>query len=69
MEQAVNNVMRYAELSLATALKMAGENGEKIFPEVKKDIRVGSPADLVLFECQGEVQIKSTWIRGEKIYG
>ena len=69
MEQAVNNVMRYADLPLAAALKMAGKNGEKIFPEVKKDIRVGSLADLVLFECQGEVRIKGTWIRGEKICG
>jgi len=69
MDQAVNNVMRYANLSLGAALQMAGKNGGKLFPEVKKDITSGSPADIVLFEYKGEAKIKSTWIHGEKIFG
>jgi N-acetylglucosamine-6-phosphate deacetylase len=69
MDRAVNNVMRYAELPLAEALRMARINGEKLFPEVKKAIRPGSPADIVLFEYRGEPRIKSTWIHGEKVFG
>jgi N-acetylglucosamine-6-phosphate deacetylase len=69
MDQAVNNIMRYADLPLAPALKMGGKNGEKLFPGVKKDINPGSRADMVLFEYKGDVRIKSTWIRGEKIFG
>jgi N-acetylglucosamine-6-phosphate deacetylase len=69
MDQAVNNVLRYAGLPLVLALKMAGKNSEKLFPEVKKDIRPGSPADIVLFEYEGLVRIKGTWIQGEKIFG
>jgi N-acetylglucosamine-6-phosphate deacetylase len=69
MDQALNNVMRYADLPLAPALKMGRKNGERLFPGVKKDISPGSRADMVLFEYKGEVRINSTWIRGEKIFG
>jgi N-acetylglucosamine-6-phosphate deacetylase len=68
MDQAVNNAMRFANLSLGPALRMAGENGGKLFPEAKKDIIPGSPADIVLFEYKEELRINGTWIRGEKIF-
>jgi N-acetylglucosamine-6-phosphate deacetylase len=50
MDEAINNVMRHAALSLEAALQMAGRNREKLFPEVEKDIRPGSPGETVLFE-------------------
>jgi len=48
---------------------MAGKNGEKLFPEVRKGLNPGSPADIVLFGYKGEIRIKSTWIQGEKFFG
>jgi N-acetylglucosamine-6-phosphate deacetylase len=69
MDQAVNNVMRYAGLPLAAALQMAGKNGEKLFPEVKRDLSPGSPGDIVLFEYRKELRVKSAWIHGEKVFG
>jgi N-acetylglucosamine-6-phosphate deacetylase len=69
MEQAVKNVMRYAGLPLVSALQMAGKNGEKLFPEVRKGLNPGSPADIVLFECKEELRIRSAWIHGEEIFG
>jgi hypothetical protein len=50
-------------------LQMAGENGGKLFPEVKKDISPGSPANIVVLEYNGEARIKNTWIQGEMIFG
>jgi N-acetylglucosamine-6-phosphate deacetylase len=69
MDQAINNVLRYADISLGPALQMAGKNGGKLFPEVKKDLSPGSPADIVLFEYKRLMKIKNTWIHGEKIFG
>jgi N-acetylglucosamine-6-phosphate deacetylase len=69
MDRAVNNVIRFAGLSLSAALQMAGQNGGKLFPEVGKEILPGTPADIVLFEYGEELVIISTWIRGEKIGG
>jgi N-acetylglucosamine-6-phosphate deacetylase len=69
MDQAVNNVMRFAGLPLSQALQLAGKNGGNLFPEVRKNISPGSPADIVLFEYKKELRIKGTWIQGEKIFG
>jgi N-acetylglucosamine-6-phosphate deacetylase len=69
MDQAVRNVMRFADLPLVPALKMAGRNGGNLFPEAKKDLIPGSMADIVLFEYKEEVRIKGTWIHGEKVFG
>jgi N-acetylglucosamine-6-phosphate deacetylase len=69
MDRAITNVTRFAQIPLAEALQMAGENGGNLFPEVKKDISPGSPANIVLFEYNGEVRIKNTWIQGEMIFG
>ena len=69
MDQAVNNVIRFAGLPLCAALQMAGQNGGKLFSGVGQEILPGSPADLILFEYGEELVIKSTWIRGERIIG
>ena len=68
MDQAVSNVIRFAGLSLSSALQMASQNGGKLFPQVGKEILPGSPADIILFEYRQELVIKSTWINGERIF-
>jgi N-acetylglucosamine-6-phosphate deacetylase len=68
MDRAITNVIHFAGIDLPTAVKMAGENAGKLFPDVQGEIRVGSPANLVLFEYQEEVVTQATWIHGEKIW-
>jgi N-acetylglucosamine-6-phosphate deacetylase len=67
MDRAVNNVIRFADLTLPAAVQMAVQNGGKLFPEAGKAIVPGSPADLVLFERREDLVIRSAWIHGEKI--
>ncbi len=68
MDRAISNVMRFAGIDLCSAVNMAGEHGGKLFPDVQGEIRVGSPADLVLFEHREEIITQATWIHGEKIW-
>jgi N-acetylglucosamine-6-phosphate deacetylase len=67
MDRAVANVMRFADIDLSSAVKMAGENAGRLFPDIIKELEVGAPADIVLFTCREEVAIQTTWINGEKI--
>ncbi|HSB05610.1 MAG TPA: amidohydrolase family protein, partial [Thermodesulfobacteriota bacterium] len=68
MDRAVENVMRFSKVDLPTALRMASQNGDQIFPESRRKIGVGQSADLVLFEFKDRLAIKGTWVQGEKIY-
>ena len=68
MEKAVENVMRFSKVDLPTALRMASQNGNQIFPECRGEIEVGQSADLVLFEFKDRLIVKSAWVHGEKIY-
>jgi N-acetylglucosamine-6-phosphate deacetylase len=68
MDHAVTNVIRFAEIDLPSAIQMAAENAQKLFPEVKAEIIPGHSADLVLFDYQKELKVLSTWIEGEKIF-
>ena len=68
MDRAITNVMRFAGIDLCAAVKMAGENAGKLFPDVQGEFRVGSPANLVLFEHKTEMLIQATWIHGKKIW-
>jgi N-acetylglucosamine-6-phosphate deacetylase len=67
MDRAVTNVMQFAGIDLSSAVKMAGENAGKIFPDIPRELKVGAPADIVLFTCKEEVAIQATWINGEKL--
>jgi adenine deaminase len=60
--------MRFAGIDLCPAVKMAGENAGKLFPDVQGEIRIGSPASVVLFEHKTEVVIQATWIHGERVW-
>jgi N-acetylglucosamine-6-phosphate deacetylase len=68
MDRAITNVIRFAEVDLTSAIKMAAKNAQKLFPEVRGEIISGASADLVLFEYLEEVAVRSTWIGGEKIF-
>ena len=67
MDRAIENVMRFSGVDLPTALRMAFQNGSRIFPEVPGEIREGQSADFILFEFKDRLVIKGTWIHGEKV--
>jgi N-acetylglucosamine-6-phosphate deacetylase len=68
MDRAISNVIRFAGIDLASAIHMAATNFQKLFPETGEDMIPGHSADLVLFEYQKELAVRSTWIEGEKIF-
>jgi len=70
MNQAVNNVIQFAEVDLAAAVQMAALNGAKLFPDLGSQIVPGVPANLLLFEYVGKkVVVHSTWVHGEEMSG
>jgi N-acetylglucosamine-6-phosphate deacetylase len=68
MDRAVTNVIRFAGVDLTSAIQMAAKNAQKLFPEATGEILPGQSADLVLFEYQDELIVKSTWMDGKKIF-
>ena len=67
MDRAITNVIRFAGIDLTSAIQMATKNAQKLFPELRREILPGRSADLVLFEYQDELIVKSTWVEGKKI--
>ena len=68
MDRAITNVIRFAGVDLTSAIQMAAKNAQELFPEVRGEIFPGGSADLVLFEYQNELIVKSTWMDGKKIF-
>jgi len=68
MDRAIANVILFSGIDLASAIRMAAKNGQKLFPEVRGEMISGASADLVLFEYQKGLTVRSTWIEGEKIF-
>jgi N-acetylglucosamine-6-phosphate deacetylase len=68
MDRAVTNVIRFAGVDLTSAIQMAAKNAQKLFPEATGEILPGQSVDLVLFEYQDELIVKSTWMDGKKIF-
>jgi N-acetylglucosamine-6-phosphate deacetylase len=68
MDRAITNVIRFSGVDLPSAIQMAAKNAQKLFPEVRGEIFPGGSADLVLFEYQNELIVKSTWMDGKKIF-
>jgi N-acetylglucosamine-6-phosphate deacetylase len=68
MDRAITNVIRFAGVDLPLAIHMAAKNAQKLFPEAGGEMIPGRSADLVLFEYQRELVVRSTWIEGEKIF-
>jgi N-acetylglucosamine-6-phosphate deacetylase len=68
MDRAISNVIHFAEIDLASAIQMASQNAQKLFPEVKGEVIPGHSGNLVLFTYQKELSVQSTWINGEKVF-
>jgi N-acetylglucosamine-6-phosphate deacetylase len=68
MDRAIDNVIRFAEIDLPSAIRMASKNAQKLFPELGGELNPGDSADLVLFKYQKALVVRSTWIHGEKIF-
>jgi N-acetylglucosamine-6-phosphate deacetylase len=68
MDRAVENVIRFSELDLATAIRMASQNGNQLFPGIMGEMTAGQSADFIQFQFRNRLVIKSTWIHGERIY-
>jgi N-acetylglucosamine-6-phosphate deacetylase len=68
MDRAITNIIQFAGIDLPSAIRMATQNGQKLFREVRGEVLPGDSADLVLFEYPGKVKVRSTWIEGEKIF-
>jgi len=60
-------VIRFAGVDLGAAVQMAGQNGNKLFPELGGGLAPGGSANIVLFEYREKVMIRESWINGEKI--
>jgi len=67
MPKAIINVIKFARIDLGTAVKMATENGRKLFPEIIGTIAPNQPANLVVFRFDGEVKIEKTILMGEEV--
>jgi N-acetylglucosamine-6-phosphate deacetylase len=67
MDRAIANVIRFVGIDLASAIRMAAKNGQKLFSKVRGEIISGDSADLVLFEYRKSLAVQSTWVGGEKI--
>ena len=68
MNQAVNHVIRFAGVDLASAVQMAVQNGARLFPDLGSQIVPGAPANLLLFEfVKKKVVVHSTWVHGEEM--
>jgi N-acetylglucosamine-6-phosphate deacetylase len=68
MPKAITNIIRFAGIDLGTAIKMANENGRKLFPEMIATVAPNQPANLVLFRYDGEVKIEKTILMGEEVW-
>ncbi len=68
MDRAITNVIQFAGIDLSSAIRMATKNGQRLFREARGEIVRGDSADLVLFEYPGRVEVRSTWVEGEKVF-
>jgi N-acetylglucosamine-6-phosphate deacetylase len=71
MDQAISNVMRSADLSLAQAIIMATSNAARVgrIPGRLRGIQPGERADLVKFRLTGQrVEIMETWAGGTQVF-
>jgi N-acetylglucosamine-6-phosphate deacetylase len=68
MDRAITHTIQFAEIDLSSAIQMASQNTQRLFPEVKGEIFPGHSGDWVLFTYQGERVVQSIWINGERIF-
>lgn len=73
MDRGVENLMKFAGMSLAEAVRLATTNAAKAghVPGRTKGLVPGERADLVLFRfdpATHHIQVAETWVSGEKVY-
>jgi len=68
MPKAIANVIKFAGIDLRTAIKMATENGRKLFPEIIGTIAPDQPANLVVFRFKEEIKVEKTILLGEEVF-
>jgi N-acetylglucosamine-6-phosphate deacetylase len=66
MNDGIANVMRIAQLSLSDAVQMATTNPARM-AGIPSGLRVGAPADLVLFQNGNGITIEATYRDGERV--
>ena len=66
--KAINNMIKFSEIDLRTAIKMATESGRKLFPEMIGTIAQNQPANLVVFRFKEELIIEKTILFGEEVF-
>jgi N-acetylglucosamine-6-phosphate deacetylase len=66
--KAITNVIKFAGTDLGTSVRMAAENGRKLFPEMIGTLSPGQPADLVLFRWNEGLMIERTLLMGQEVF-
>jgi N-acetylglucosamine-6-phosphate deacetylase len=71
MDDGVANLVALGGVSLADAVRMATVNPARVgqVPARTKGLAEGERADFVLFDFDGRVHVRETWIDGEKVFG
>ncbi len=71
MDDGVTNLVRLGEISLADAVRMATLNPARVgqVPGRTKGLAEGERADFVVFDFDGQVRVRETWVDGEKVFG
>jgi N-acetylglucosamine-6-phosphate deacetylase len=72
MDTGVSNLMRFAGLSLADAVRLGTTNPAVAgrVPGRTRGLEAGERADLILFRLEnGSIRIESTWVGGRRVYG
>jgi N-acetylglucosamine-6-phosphate deacetylase len=65
----VANVIRFAGLSLAEAVRMAVERPARLLEIKPGGFEPGDPADLVLFDLTDGFEVRATVVSGEVVFG
>jgi N-acetylglucosamine-6-phosphate deacetylase len=65
--KAITNIIKFAEINLGVAVKMATENARKLFLDMIGTISPGQPANLVLFRFDGDIKVERVFLMGEEI--
>ena len=68
MDRAVENVARFAGLSLDEAIRLATRQPRRLFPDLGAGLVPGSRADLVVLREEPPLTVEATIVEGEVVY-
>ena len=68
MDRAVENVARFAGLSLDEAIRLATVQPRRLFPDLGGGIAPGARADLIVLRAGPPLRVEATIIEGEVVY-